>query len=384
MQSNKLRPLAIVIATAAVAVVFAADPAPPAAVPKGAAPAAPSPDEVVATVGGEPIKRAEVDAAIGKVLAQRGMPADAIPAGQREMITRSMVDDLVIEKLLGKASAGMKVSDAEVDAEFADIRKNFPGSDEELAKQLAEAGLTLDTLKGEIRDRTQKRKWIDEQVKGKFEVPGDAAAKEFYDKNPQHFEQPELVRASHILFRLEQTSSPAEVTAALKKAEGAIERAKKEEFGGLAGELSEEPGAKERGGDLNFFPRTGAMVEPFAEAAFKLKKGEVSTEPVRTQFGYHVIKVTDRKDAVKQPFDEAKTKIVEYLGRDQKNAAIGALIEDLKKNGNVEIKLPPPAPQPAPAAATPPAAAPGAKPARKPVEAVTPPVSVPAAPAEKK
>lgn len=396
MQNNLVRPLTIAVTFATVMLAGAAEPAPKSTAPKAAAPKAGAPkdaapkaapdepakpavDEVLATVDGDPIKRSEVEAAVSQVLAQRGMPANAIPAGQRDTFLRNMIDDLVVDRLVGKASVGIKITDAEVDAEFATIRKSFPGTDEDLAKQLTQAGMTLQKLKADIRDRSQKRKWVDEQIKGKFKEPSDPDAKEFYEKNPQHFEQPEMVRASHILFRLEEGAAPAKITEAMKKAEAAVVRAKKEDFSKLAGELSEEPGAKERGGDLDFFPRTGAMVEPFAEAAFKLKKDEISGEPVRTQFGYHVIKVTDRKAGSKQPFEEAKPKIVEYLGRETKGVAIREVIETLKKGAKVEIKMatPPPPDQP-PKGETPPVV----KPARKPVEATTPPVSVPVKPAK--
>ena len=108
---------------------------------------------------------------------------------------------------------------------------------------------------------------------------------------------------------------------------------------------------------------------------------EVTAEPVRSQFGYHVIKLTDRKPGAKQSFDEAKPQIVGFLGNERKNAAVQTLLTDLRGQAKVDVKLPPPpaAPEGAPAVATPPVAAPEAKPQpkRQPVEAVTPPVSAP-------
>ncbi len=389
MKIKIVQPLIFSIATATLAI--AAEPAPEGADPKATTPPAPAKaaeDEVVATVDGDPIKRSEVNAAISQMMAQRGMPPNAIPAAQREMLVRNMIDDLVADKLVTKASSEIKVADADVDSEFAKIRKTFPGTDEDFAKQVTQAGLTLEKLKGDIRERTKKRTWLDGKIEGKFPIPSDKDAKDFYDKNPQHFEQPELVRASHILFLADKQATPAQITAAMKKAEGAIVRAKTEDFSKLAGELSEDPGSKTQGGDLNFFPRDGKMVEEFAAAAYKLKKGEVSSEPVRSQFGYHVIKVTDHKPAEKQPFDGVKPKIVDFLGREKKAAAINVVIDDLKKNAKVNVLIAPP--QPPEKVATPPVSLPGEKPAtetkpvRKPVEAVTPPVSAPVKPDKKK
>jgi peptidyl-prolyl cis-trans isomerase C len=389
MKSNPARPFVIAVSLIAAAAVIGADTSPKTARATSAqTPAQPgtpplAPETVLATVDGETIKAGDVDAAIGKIMAQRGMPPDALPPGQRDQIVRSMVDDLIMEKLVTKASAQTAIPDAEVNAEFGKILQRRGGSEDDIKKELAGMGMTLESLKADIKHRMQQRRWVDDQIKGKFQEPTDVEAKEFYEKNPQHFEQPEQVRASHILFKLEQNANPEQITAAMKKAEGAIARSKTEDFGKLAQELSDDPGSKPQGGDLDFFPRKGAMVEPFAEAAFKLKKDEVAQEPVRSNFGYHVIKVTDRKPAAKQSLDEAKPQIVDYLGREKKNEAVQGVLKGLRDQAKVELKLPPPA---APSATTPPVAAPtGApEPKRKPVEAVTPPVSAPPAPPAKK
>jgi peptidyl-prolyl cis-trans isomerase C len=376
MKSHPIRPFVLTASLLTAVAVIGADTTPKKAAdaaPASAPAAAPAQaDQVLATVNGEEIKSSHVNAEIGKILAQRGMPPDAIPAQQRDQIVRSMLDDMIMDKLVTKAAADTKISDAEVNGEFDKIRQRRGGTDDEIKKELAGMGMTIESLKADIKDRMQKRKWVDDQIKGKVADATDADAKAFFDKNPTQFEQPEQVRASHILFRLEPNAAPDKITETMKKAEQAIQRAKKEDFAKLAGELSEEPGAKERGGDLNFFPRQGMMVEEFADAAFKLKKDEVTAEPVRTQFGYHVIKVTDRKPAEKQKFEEVKPQIVEYLGREKKNEAIQTVLTDLREKSKVEVKLPPPAP----AAAIP--GAPGV-----PVEAVTPPVTVPPAEGKK-
>ena len=120
-----------------------------------------------------------------------------------------------------------------------------------------------------------------------------------------------------------------------------LDRVKKgEDFGTLAGELSEDPSAKENKGDLNFFPRQGAMVEPFADAAFKLKKGEVSDAPVRSEFGFHVIKVTDRKDAGSMAFDEAKVRLIAYLKDQKRKTETGKVLRDLREHAKVTVNLP--------------------------------------------
>ena len=326
---------------------------------------------------------ADAEKAFAQIAAQRGASPDSVPAEQKKMMMGMLVNDLINEKLLNKACAGIKVSTEEVDTEFNNILKQRGGSLDDAKAELAKMGMTIEGVKKDIGQRMQQRRYVDEQTKGKVQDPTDAEAKEFFEKNPQYFEVPaqgEQIRASHILFLLKQDDAPEKVTAALKKAEAAIVRAAKEDFATLAGELSEEPGAKERGGDLNFFPKEGAMVKEFADAAYALKKGEVSKEPVRSQFGYHVIKVTDTKPAQpagKQTLEEAKPKIVAFLGKEKQRAAIDAMIAGLRAKAKVELSAAAQMPTPE-AVATPPATAPAPAPAHVPVEAVTPPVSAPA------
>ena len=360
MKIHRSHPIVLAVSLAAAAVVIGADgKLKPGTKPAAAAKDASASGEVVATVNGEPIQSAELEAAFAQAVAGRGMPADGVPADQKKEAMRMLLNDVINERLLNKACADVKVEDAAVTAEYEKIRDARKATDEDVKKELAQMGMTIEALKANIQKRIRQRQWVDEQIKGKSAESTDADAKDFYEKNPKHFDLPEQVRASHILFRLTPDASPETVTATLKKAEAAIGRTKKEDFAKLAGELSEEPGAKERGGDLNFFPQKGAMVEEFSAAAFKMKKDEVSAEPVRTQFGYHIIKVTDRKAGGKQPFEEAKTQILAYLSREKKRIAIDEVVGGLRAKADVKINLPEPAAKTE--AATPPVGVPPAK-----------------------
>lgn len=378
MKYHSVPALVLAIACAIPTLVTAQDKPAPASL---AAPAEQSPAklpaEVAATINDEKISSKDLEAEMAKMMAGRGMPPDAIPPEQRPMVARMILDNMISERLLTAATKDTQVSEKDFDAEL----KKLTDARGDLEKFAQTQGMTAEQLKGELRKMMKQRKWIDAQLAGKTAEVTDAEAQEFYDKNPQYFMVPEQVRASHVLFMVDQTAAPEKVDEALKKAEAATKRAATEDFAKLAAELSEEPGAKERGGDLDFFPRQGAMVEPFAAAAFALKKGEVTKEPVRTQFGYHVIKVTDRKEGKKNTFDESKELIKSRQGWDRKRGLIDGVLADLRAKAKVTINLPEPAPRPAPTApapasvATPPVAAP--QPKRQPIEAVTPPVSAP-------
>ena len=302
----------------------------------------------VAVVEGVEIKSAELTDAFNAILAQAGKKADEITNDQKLEGYWSILNDLIIDRLLTKLSAKQEVTDADVDDYFKKFKTQFK-SEDEMNAEIKQAGQSLDKIKANIRASLKQQKWVDAQVAGKDAV-SDADAHDFYDKHPDYFKVPETVRASHILVAVPEGAKPAEVADKEKKAKDLAEKAKKGgDFAQLAKENSEDPGSKENGGDLNFFSRE-RMVPEFAEAAFKMNKGDIS-DPVKTQFGFHVIKVTDKKDARTVPFDEVKEKINAYLKDAKHKSAVEELVTGLRAKADVKIKLPEPPKASAPAAA---------------------------------
>jgi len=323
----------------------------PAAKPAAAAPkdeaaptSAPSasvelPDPV-ATVDGEKISRAQLDEALGEAVAASGIKVDELTAEQKMEGYRQILDDLIMDKLLGKAAAGIQITKEEVNAEVAKLRGQFP-TEEEFKAQLETVGQSPEKLTETLSKIMQQRQWVEQQI-GESVAITQADAKKFYDENQSEFEQPEQVKASHILFLVKQDDSEDVAKAQLEKAKAAAAKAQKGgDFSSLAKEMSEEPGAKESGGDLGFFTKD-RMVPEFAEAAFTLKPGEVS-EPVRTQFGWHVIKLEEKKPAGMSPFEEVKDQLEAYLKADKQRKAVQDLMKSLREKAKVETSLPPPA-----------------------------------------
>ena len=274
-----------------------------------------------------------------------GVKAADLTAEQKMEGYRQILDELITEKLVSKASAGITVPQSEIDAQIAKIRAQFP-TEEDFSKQLAQVGQTPEQLSETIKKMLQQQQWLESQVSGKVEVT-DEEAKKFYEANKAEFEQPETVKASHILFRVNKEDPEDVVNKKLEEAKTAESRAKKgEDFMALAKELSEEPGAKDSGGDLGFFPKD-RMVPEFAEAAFSQQVGDVST-PVRSQFGWHVIKVTDKKAAGTLPYDEVKTQLIAYLKAKKQEEAAQSLLKSLRNSAQIESTLPTPTPEPPP------------------------------------
>ncbi|NIX75122.1 peptidylprolyl isomerase [Microvirga terricola] len=278
--SSQLRQSVLALA---VALPFAAG----AALAQTAAPA--SPDKVVARVNGTAIT--EGDLAIAA--ADPALQLPNIPEAQkRDMLIGYLID----LKLGAKAAETAKVGDS---ADFA--------------RKLAYN-----------RDKTLLDQYLDQEAK-KAVTPD--AAKKLYDETAKNVPTEEEVRARHILVENEDEA---------KKAAARVKGG--EDFAKVAGELSKDPGSKTDGGDLGFFTKD-RMVEPFAEAAFKLQPGQIS-DPVKSQFGWHVIKVEERRSKPVPTFDEMKEQIDTYLERKaQQDLIVGlrkdAKIERLDDKGNL-------------------------------------------------
>ena len=347
------------VATCAAAVLSSCKPSQPAATESAkpaasASPAAPAASasaspaaaavelkDPVATVNGEPITKAQLEEAFNNALASAGVKAADLTPAQQLMGYNQLLEELVMEKLVSAAAANVTVSDADVDAELAKIKGQFP-NEEKFNEQLAASGQTLAQLKDSIKKMLQQQKWIDSQIAGKINVT-PAEAQKFYDDNPTEFQQSASVKASHILITVDKDAPDDVVKQKLEEAKKAAARAQKEDFAKVAKELSQEPGASESGGDLGFFTKE-QMVPEFAEAAFSQKINVVG-QPVRTQFGWHVIKVTETKPARTVPFAEVKDKIIAYLKADQQRKAVQTLLKGLYDSAKVESTLPaPPAP----------------------------------------
>lgn len=157
-----------------------------------------------------------------------------------------------------------------------------------------------------------------------------AKVKEYYDSHKDEFSQQESVKARHILIQANAGDAEAEKKA-LAKIEEIAQKAKTEDFGKLASQFSEDPGSKSKGGVLDFFTR-GRMVKEFEDVAFSAPVNEIS-QPVKTQYGYHLIQVLEKKPASTTSLEEAQDRIAEILiAKDRSKVAIESLQEALRKN----------------------------------------------------
>jgi peptidyl-prolyl cis-trans isomerase C len=307
-----------------------------AATPAAPAPVKPMPaqmPDVLARVNGEAVERWEFDNAVKRIEARAGAP---VPPDKRDEILRGILDQLVAYHLLAQESRARKlaVADQDVEARVAEIRKNFP-DETTFTQAIATQGLTVEHLRAQTRTNLEVQKVIDAEVGSKVSVQ-DAEVSTFYQQNLERFKQGESVHASHILIGVAPNATPAQKADAKAKAQAALKQVRGgADFAAVARAQSQDPGSAPNGGDLGFFPK-GQMTPAFEEAAFKLKPGSVSTV-VETPFGFHIIKVLERRPARTAPFDEVSGQIKDFLTQGQRAQKLEQFITQMKSKSKLEM-----------------------------------------------
>ena len=264
-----------------------------------------SQDDVVAWVNGEPITR------------------DELYEEMVRYVGTQVLDEMILIKLVRQEAAqrGVQVSDDDVAAELATIEEDV-GGPEQLQSVLQMYNMTYDDLKQQVTLNLLLRALVGPEI----EVTEDEI-RSYFDENRERLGQPEQVRARHILVETEEQAKELKERLAAG-----------EDFAALAKEHSIDRGSAARGGDLGWFGR-GVMVEPFEKAAFSLKPGEVS-DPVQTDFGYHLILVEERREAREAVLDEeTRSAIEDQLRAEKLSQRIPEWLNELRSNADVEIRL---------------------------------------------
>jgi foldase protein PrsA len=230
------------------------------------------------------------------------------------------LDSLITEKLIAQEvdKKKVKVEEADIEAELKTIKGQFPDEDQ-FNNALKQSGYTLETLKNQIRTEAQVNKIFESQMD-----LSDTKLKEYFDKNVSRYDAAEQLEVSHIL--VEKKEDADKLLADLKA--GA-------DFAAVAKEKSTDPGSKDNGGSLGFVSRGQGLDQAFEDAAFKLNKGELS-QVVQSSFGYHIIKVTDKKEAVKANFEEKKADVRKNMVQEEVQTKASEWLENLKKDAKIE------------------------------------------------
>ncbi|HVN75246.1 MAG TPA: peptidyl-prolyl cis-trans isomerase [Thermoanaerobaculaceae bacterium] len=239
-----------------------------------------------------------------------------------EEFEEGLRQDLTMQKLQQTLSDGVVIPDADVEREYR--RRNESASFEVLFVPVERAltGVTVTEADAKAYYEANQARFThpeqhqlryllvdDAKLRRTLSVP-DAQITSYYASHQQEFAAPEQVRARHILVR-PKTEDQAGWATALAKAREVRDKAVKGDFAALAKQYSEDPGSKDTGGELGWFPR-GRMDKDFENAAFGLKPGEVS-DPVKSRYGYHIIQLEERRAASVRPLAEVREIIKEKL-----------------------------------------------------------------------
>lgn len=215
-------------------------------------------------------------------------------------------------------AAGMTVPDS-THAWYLNRFEEAFGGPERVEATLSQFGITRDELESVIRRDLLVRQLIEKRIAPGIEVT-EAEARNFYDNNPEQFTSGEQVHARHIIILTKPSDSDSVLAQKRDKLQDILARARSgEDFAELAKNYSQGPSAQ-NGGDLGFFSRE-QMVAPFAQAAFALEPGEIS-DVVETRFGYHIIKLEERRDAETIGFDEVHDRLMDGLYDRELNTAV--------------------------------------------------------------
>jgi peptidyl-prolyl cis-trans isomerase C len=247
---------------------------------------------------------------------------------------KNVLEILINRELLYQKSRdkGIKVDEAEVANQLKTLKGQFANEDE-FKSVLIKKNFTETMLISEIQRRLAIQQLIEKELVQGVTV-SDAETKTYYDANLNAFKQPEQVRASHILIKVNPNADESQKLISRTKIEKVQKKLQEgQDFAALAKEFSEGPSSA-KGGDLGYFGR-GQMVKPFEEAAFALGTGGVSGI-VETSFGYHLIKLIDKKPEGMMPYEEIKDKLKEYLKEEKVSNQINLYVEGLKREAKVE------------------------------------------------
>lgn len=207
---------------------------------------------------------------------------------------------------------------------------------QQAAKDGLDKGKEIDEKMAELRKRVIVDTFLKKKVENDAKI-SDEELKKFYEQNQAQFKAGDQIRASHILVKSEQEAQA--IQDQLKRGGNFEELAKSKSV----------DSSSSKGGDLGWFGK-GSMVPPFENAAFALKDGEISGI-VKSDFGYHIIKLTGKRSAGTRPFDEVKEQIKAALLPQKQQQVFAQIKEDLKKNAKVELADEKPADHPATGAA---------------------------------
>ena len=301
--------------------------------------------EVVAQVNGVDIQSKYIEFRMNQILKNVKRP---LTIREKTSVVKDLIEKEIVRELVNQQGKknNLEVGSGLIEKEMTALRKPYD-SDEEFEKALGARNITINDLKKSITVDINARKLLNQEIKGKITI-SDADVKKYYEENKHKFHRPESYRARHILAAIfppdmlrstpvtELQNKKEELT---QKAEEKIDKIIKElkegaNFEELAKRISDDEASRENGGDLDVIYK-GIFDPTFDEAVSKLNPGEISGK-VETQFGFHVIKLTEKRPPEQAPFKELEEAIQKHLFMEEAKVLVASYVEDLKKEAKIK------------------------------------------------
>jgi parvulin-like peptidyl-prolyl isomerase len=287
-------------------------------------------DRIVANVNGEIVLLSDVRKQIVTLRSFIGQPGGPAQNVSEFEALRGMVDEKIILRHAKEANVAIK--DSEVDQTIEGIKTGNNIDDAALEEALKSQGMKVAEYREKLKNQMVIQRVTSMEISG-VNVSDDEV-KSYYRRNVKDFMEPGRVRLSHIVSMAKEEESPGKAALAEAKISTALREIRAgADFAEKAKKISED-GSAEAGGDLGWFMR-GKMLPVFEDTAFSMKKGEVAG-PIRTQHGFHIIKVTDREEPKQTPFEEVAAKIHDKLAAEAFSRKRNTWIEKLRTQAYVE------------------------------------------------
>lgn len=293
----------------------------------------------VAVVDGEQVSKEDFNALAAQqlgMLSPEMLEAQGMQMSQvRDMILEGLVAAVLIDREIEEQ--GIQISDAEIDEaidQFEAMMAQQMGGEGQLAAMLEAQGIDEALMRQQVEQELAAEKLLEQSGSG---AVTDAQVRQYYEDNKQHFQTEDMTRARHILLNVDDHGDDDNDDEMRQKAEELAETLQADEgrFAELAAEHSDCPSA-DHGGDLGYFTRDMLMPE-FTEAAFSMSAGELS-EPVRSNLGWHVIYVEDRREEGEASFEEVRDELRMMLEAQNMEQTAVQLIEGLMEEADVELR----------------------------------------------
>ncbi len=282
-------------------------------------------DDVAARVNGEAIKMSVIEQQLEDTKKQYPQMFEGADAEARLLDFRQRIlDTLISQELLRQAAedSGIEIDEKEIDNQVNELKKSFQG-DQKFEEALKKANLTVDKLKDQLREQMVQQKLV-EKLTAEIKI-ADKDIKAYYDKNKAQYKEEAAVHAAHILFDERDEANAEKVLEMVEDGD---------DFAALAKKYSKDTVSATKGGDLGW--PTQPYVSEFQAAADKLDPGEIS-DLVKSPFGWHIIKVIEKRSERQKKLDEVKEQIRQILTQQQQAEAYTKYLEGLRKDAKIEI-----------------------------------------------